>query len=168
MGVLPNLIYAREALFAYVNSPKRDMRNLRAIRRIDRSNLDSIGVGVFESMSESVRSRYTPPETAVAGLLGFISGCPMGSESDFAGKGASQCRAVTERPTQLQRVNFWPSLIVWIDLPDSLCDPSWADDMRPDLCNPWQRQTPSAGPFITNSRARYAQRRLSCLVSDKP
>jgi hypothetical protein len=32
MGVLPNLIYAREALFAYVNSPERDMRNLRAIR----------------------------------------------------------------------------------------------------------------------------------------
>jgi hypothetical protein len=37
MGVLPNLIYAREALFAYVNSPERDMKNLRAIRRSDRS-----------------------------------------------------------------------------------------------------------------------------------
>jgi hypothetical protein len=36
MGVLPNLIYAREALFAYVISPKRDMRNLCAIRLIDR------------------------------------------------------------------------------------------------------------------------------------
>jgi hypothetical protein len=37
MGVLPYLIYASEALFAYVISPKRDMRNLRAIRMIDRS-----------------------------------------------------------------------------------------------------------------------------------
>jgi hypothetical protein len=37
MGVLPNLIYAREALFAYVNSPERDMKKLRAIRLIDRS-----------------------------------------------------------------------------------------------------------------------------------
>jgi hypothetical protein len=37
MGVLPYLIYASEALFAYVISPKRDMRNLRAIRLIDRS-----------------------------------------------------------------------------------------------------------------------------------
>jgi hypothetical protein len=77
-------------------------------------------------MRESARSRCTPPQTA-AGLLGFISGCPMRSESDFARKRASQCRAVTERPAQLQRVNFWPSLIVWSDLPDSLCDPSWAE-----------------------------------------
>jgi hypothetical protein len=33
MGVLPNPIYAREAVFAYVNSYERDMKNLRAIRR---------------------------------------------------------------------------------------------------------------------------------------
>jgi hypothetical protein len=35
MGVLPNLIYAREAFLAYVNSPEHYTRNLRAIRRSD-------------------------------------------------------------------------------------------------------------------------------------
>jgi hypothetical protein len=41
MGVLPNLISAREALFAYVNSPVCDMRKLRAIRLIDRSSREA-------------------------------------------------------------------------------------------------------------------------------
>ena len=49
MGVLPYLIYAREALFSNVTSPKRDMRNLCAIRvlgpeaagQIDSGQLDA-------------------------------------------------------------------------------------------------------------------------------
>jgi hypothetical protein len=46
MGVLPNLISAREALFAYVNSPVCDMRKLRAIRQMDRSTPGSMDRGI--------------------------------------------------------------------------------------------------------------------------
>jgi hypothetical protein len=69
MGVLPNLIDAREGLFAYVNSPERDIRNLRAIRRIDRR------AQIACSMLRCRRTdaRKTAPGPSLMKLLSLLS-----------------------------------------------------------------------------------------------
>jgi hypothetical protein len=66
--------------------------------------------------------------------LGFISGSPTGSESDFASEGATQCRAVAEHWARLKGAYVRASWLLWVDLPDSLRHPSWEGDMRPYVC----------------------------------
>ncbi len=69
--------------------------------------------------------------------LSSLSGSPMGSERDFATEGAAQSRAVAEHFARLKGVYIRASWIPWVGLPDSLRHPSWEDDMRPYVCDPW-------------------------------
>ena len=56
--------------------------------------------------------------------LDFISGSPIGSESDFASEGAAQCRAVAEHWARLKGAHCPGVGPPWVDLPDSLRHPS--------------------------------------------